>query len=265
MFLLQKEEKTYWFEFLKPHHQSSRPPLGDILIPCTCTKLFYYLPFSPIKVTNNFGDCPPVLQAWTTFVHLLNWTADGDFFRFRRFLSADFLTLASSILFNSLMEMTGTHSRRVVFWKRGVYNNTSAMLWQSQLMMLTSWGLLETEDIEKKNKGVFSTHIMVTFIATTGISSSCAPSQSSSRSRHWQSSGTTPNTGGMEERGKGHQRTCQSTGHPAVMLSAKLSNAAVWKSGNLVLLEENVSPEIKGFGGERHNLLIVSWRTKTSW
>ena len=53
-----------------------------------------------------------------------------------------------------------------------------------------------------KIKGLFSTHIMVTFIATTGMSWSWAPSQSSSRSLHWQSSGTTPSTGGREERGK---------------------------------------------------------------
>lgn len=56
--------------------------------------------------------------------------------------------------------------------------------------------------IWKTLRCIFFTHIMVTFIATTGISWSCAPSQSSSRSRHWHSSGTTPSTVDVDERGR---------------------------------------------------------------
>lgn len=49
----------------------------------------------------------------------------------------------------------------------------------------------------------FFTHIMVTFVATTGTSSSRVLSQSSSRSRHWHSSGTTPSTGEVTRIGTG--------------------------------------------------------------
>lgn len=131
------------------------------------------------------------------------------------------LILASSKLLTHLVAMTGTHSGKAWFCK-GICYNTSHMLWQSQPGMETSCGFPELYAVEK-NRGLFSTHIMVTFIATTGMSWSCAPSQSSSRSRHWHSSGTIPSTGDMEWRRKGHQRICQSTGH-----SAKVPKCQDW-------------------------------------